>query len=175
MNLFNNTKFEVTFYVIGFIALIIIIILTGCMINDKPKKVVEEFDTTSGQLFFIVNADNWGEYDITSDIVTQTSYRLRQNSKLEIYESRANSNDEVLVKEVEISKKDLNDLYTFAVTSYRKDAYKDLSIDACDGTGYSFVYVDETGEQHNFYTGYIYGEKELEGIINTLKKYNTKG
>ena len=73
---------------------------------------------------------------------------------------------------VEMRDEDFKRVYNFCLDAYEKDKFANYKEDVCDGSTYSFTYYDEEGEAHRLYSGYIYGNKELNEIIQIIANYS---
>ena len=72
---------------------------------------------------------------------------------------------------LEMKDEDFLKVYNFCLDAYEKGTYSDYKEDVCDGTTYTFTYYDENGTAHVLYSVYIYNNKKLNDIINTIAYY----
>ena len=73
---------------------------------------------------------------------------------------------------MEMKDEDFLKVYNFCKDAYEKGTYSDYKEDVCDGTTYTFTYYDENGTAHVLYSGYIYNNKKLNDIIDTIAYYH---
>ena len=76
------------------------------------------------------------------------------------------------IEGVMMSDEDYLKVYEFCLDSYENGTFDDYREDVCDGSTYTFTYYDENGEAHRLYSGYIYGNEELSGIVDIIGKYS---
>lgn len=67
---------------------------------------------------------------------------------------------------------DYQTIYGICYDAVKTDKFRDYSEEVDDGTTYSFTFYDENGAAHNFYSGYIYNNKELSKILDIIGNYS---
>jgi len=142
-------------------AVITIIGMTAC---GKSKVDIEKLKQIKGTMLTITSSSQ-GE-------MTQEEY---EKSKYEIsvsYEGAAYIPNPVNSTGIMITDKDYLKIYNFCTNSVKTHKFNNYKEDVCDGTSYSFTFYDENGEAHKIYSGYIYNNKELSDIIDTITAYS---
>jgi len=73
---------------------------------------------------------------------------------------------------IKMSDEDFLEVYEFCLDAYENGTFDDYKEDVCDGSTFTFTYYDENGDAHTLYSGYIYGNEELSGIVDIIGKYS---
>lgn len=63
-------------------------------------------------------------------------------------------------------------VYEFCLDAVESGRYKDYQEEIDDGIIYSFTFYDENAVPHNFYTGAVYGDSDLNRIRNIITSYS---
>ena len=144
------------------------ILPTATTENTFPDDLLDSKD-----LAFTASCENLGPFDWGCDYWTRTSYSVYYNGTIEIKTSYTLSGDSDV--STEISYKDIKRIRDLADTFENKKNNYDMDYsDTYDGSTWSFYTYDVSGSRKYVYSGYTYGLTELEGIQNTLARYNKK-
>ena len=140
--------------------------MLGCSIPGiKAKRDInlEEVKKINGTLLEITH-QSAGE-------MTQEEFESSITSQKVTYSGDAYNPFQV-VGGVDMSDEDFIKVYEFCLDAYENNTFADYKEDVCDGSTYTFIYYDESGEAHTLYSGYIYGNEELSGIVEIIGKYS---
>ena len=143
------------------IALLLALVMTGC---GGRKIDLEQIHSIDGSLLEITRTP---QGEMTLEEFESSIYTISVS-----YSGRAFIPNPVYTDGVEMTDEDFKKVYNFCLDAYEKDKFADYSEEVCDGSTYSFTYYDETGEPHRLYSGYIYSNKELNDIIDTVAMYS---
>ena len=144
-----------------FMTLILVFGFAAC----KTRKVdLAEVQKHEGTLLVI--------HCIPSGEMTLEEFESSQYTSTVSYSGYANIPNPINPASLKMSDEDFLTIYNFCLDCYETNKYADYKEDACDGTQYSFTFIDENGTRHLLYSGYIYGCEELTNILNTVGNYS---
>lgn len=144
--------------------------------SDKDRITKKDIDVDELKekegLMFSANQFCWGLVDGSEDYWDSITFNVFFDGTIRIHDEYNLSG--IFTMETTISDDDYEDLYLFAANAAKTNEFADINVDACDGDGWSFIFVED-GEQKYLYSGYTYGVKELENIQEMLYAYVEDG
>lgn len=143
--------------------------------NKKDKNLLTEKDIdidalkeNDGVMLSIKHSD-WGEVSSEEDYWSHTVYDVYYDGTIIITEEYNLSGSNIAGGQ--LSDEDYITMYLFGVNAANNDSLSDVNIEASDGDAWSFTFYDEDENAISLYSGYTYGEKQLEDIQDILIDY----
>ncbi len=169
--------------VLMYLCLTLIAYLSFRRIKNAERKAtdtvaaIENVDPTdysrygnSDKVAFVINCENEGPYNWGKDYWKHTQYVIHYNGDLEIIRQYSISPETKTVKKFNIM--DFEEI-RFLVEDYEgnKSRYDMDYSTTSDGCMWAFYSYDLDGSETRIYSGYIYGQTELEKIEKILDSY----
>jgi len=132
--------------------------------KEEPEINIEEIKKTKGTMLEV--------HVIPSGEMTREEFESGSKTLKVTYAGAAINPNPVSDNGVMMSDEDYLSIYEFCLDCAETNKYADYKEDACDGTQYSFTYYDVNGQKHNLYSGYIYGDHELNRVVEIISKYS---
>ena len=129
---------------------------------------IDELKENDGLMLSVKNSD-WGEVSSEEDYWKYTTYDVYYDGTIiiDVEYNLSGSN----IAGGQITDDDYVSVYLFGINTANNDSLSDLEIDACDGDAWSFTFYDEDENAISLYSGYTYGETQLEDIQAILREY----
>mgnify|MGYP007069938874 CR=1 FL=1 len=137
--------------------------MAGCVKASKAD--VKELQQHKGEMLVIISQPQ-GPMPMTEE-----QYEAATNRMSLSYEGNAYIQNPVGHKGMKIPDEEYLKIYNFCVKAVSKNKFANYKEDVDDGMTYTFTYYDTDGNEHVIYDGYCYNNKELQGIIELISKY----
>ena len=145
-----------------------------CDIEDILYSYEEQFDFSyalpdEGIMLDAV-VSYWEPIDWSTDNVCGEKYVVNYDKTLDYYYLYTISEPE-LIKTVEVSDYDFQQILEFCLWSKKDNPFKDYSEDnVCDGETWAFTYYDEESAPFLIYDGYTYSNYDLYSFTDILEQ-----
>ena len=141
--------------------------------NDDKKDIPSMADYEDSQAILLSGTRSIAcAYDLYAEQCTATSFNVYYNGEIERIDHYTLSGQHTHER-IKLSDEDYEKVWKF-VNALNDGEFKDVNIDACDGDVWSFASYDENDELDGSFSGYIYGNGQLESIEDMLFSYNTE-
>lgn len=153
---------------------------TSSSVKEKTDAEIQEngnvnVDASAGELksheglMFTAKNSNWGEVSNADDYWCNTTYNIYYDGTIEVVTKYNLSGSNMISSTVSDEK--LTEIYEFAKYNSEVDGFANLNVNACDGESWTFDYYNFAGEKIQLYSGYTYGNVELEELQEFLSGF----